>query len=156
MPRATEGEAEVLFDVHVPRPKPFTRDANRMATAGGDGEDPELTDWRASVGNIWQLCGGVCAVLLPAALCCRLFRWLPSTFISRLLAMNLGAADTMLGPLYLTLTLLSGLHPALMKLVNRLAVCASVNIPEELFADISGVPVSDARACLQDLIRYHH
>jgi hypothetical protein len=95
-------------------------------------------------------------VLLPAALCCRLFRWLPSTFLSRLIAMNLGAADVMLGPLYLTLTLLSGLHPALMKLVNRLAVCASVNVPEELFADISGVSVDDARTCMQDLIRCCH
>jgi hypothetical protein len=37
MPRASAGETEVLFDLHVPRPKPFTRDANRMATAGGDG-----------------------------------------------------------------------------------------------------------------------
>jgi hypothetical protein len=159
MPRASAGETEILFDLHVPRPKPFTRDANRMATAGGEGEDPDLTLWRSSVESIWRICGGLYVVLLPAAMCCRLFRWTPSTFVSRLLAMNFGAADVALGPLYLTLTLLSGVYPVLMKLLNRLAACANVNVPEELFADISGVSLSDARACMQDLIRYciwHH
>lgn len=155
MPRFSAAETEVLFDLHVPRPKPFTREAKRMVTAGGDGEDPDLTLWRTNVEGIWRVCGGSCAVLLPAALCCRLFRWLPDTFVSRLLAMNVGAADAQLSPLYLTLTLLCGVHPALMKIVNRLAVCSSVDIPEELFANISGVPNSEARACMQDLIRCH-
>ena len=155
MPRFSAAETEVLFDLHVPRPKPFTREAKRMVTAGGDGEDPDLTLWRTNVEGIWRVCGGSCAVLLPAALCCRLFRWLPDTFVSRLLAMNVGAADAQLSPLYLTLTLLCGVHPVLMKIVNRLAVCCSVDIPEELFANISGVPNSEARACMQDLIRCH-
>ena len=35
--------------------------------------------------------------------------------------MNLHASDAMLGPLYLTLTLLAGVHPSLTKLCNRLA-----------------------------------
>jgi hypothetical protein len=155
MPRLSSAETEFLFDLHVPRPKPFTRDAHRMSTAGGEGEEPELVQWRCSVEGIWRLCGGVCAVLLPAALCCRLFRWLPSTFITRLVAMNFSSADLALSPLYLALTLLAGVHPVLMKLLNRLAVCAAVNVPEELFADISGVTNSDACACLQDLIRCH-
>jgi hypothetical protein len=68
--------------------------------------------------------------------------------------MNLGATDSALGPLYLTLMLLFGVYPVLMKLLNRLAVCSSVNIPEELFANIDGVSIADARACLQDLIRF--
>ncbi len=153
MPCLSAAETEFLFDLHVPRPKPFTRAARRMATAGGEGEDPDLVQWRISVESIWRLCGGVCAVLLPAALCCRLFRWLPSTFVTRLIEMNFSAADLPLSPLYLTLTLLAGVHPALMKLLNRLAVCSAVNVPEELFADISGVSNSDACACLQDMIR---
>jgi hypothetical protein len=124
-----------------------------MTTAGGDGEPPELVLWRSSVESIWRLCGGSCAVLLPSALCCRLFRWLPSDFIARVLDMNLSAADSMLGPLYLVLTLLSGVHPVLMKLLHRFAVCDRTNIPEQLFADVSGVPVSAARACIQDMIR---
>ena len=35
--------------------------------------------------------------------------------------MNLHASDAMLGPLYLTLTLLAGVHASLTKLCNRLA-----------------------------------
>jgi hypothetical protein len=153
MPRLSSAETEILFDLHVPRPQPFTRDAKRMQTAGAVGEDPDLSLWRASVDSIWRLSGGVCAALLPAALCCRLFRWLPSAFHTRLLAMNFNSADVALSPLYLTLTLLSGVHPGLMKVLNRLAVCSGVNIPEELFAGISGLSNSDARSCLQDLIR---
>ena len=153
MPRLSSAETEILFDLHVPRPKPFTRDAKRMQTAGADDEDPDLTLWRTSVDSIWRLSGGVCAALLPAALCCRLFRWLPSAFVTRLLARKFNSADIALSPLYLTLTLLSGVHPGLMKVLNRLAVCSGVDVPEELFAGISGLPNSDARSCLQDLIR---